>query len=263
MAENHRSPSSGSSRLGSAARVIHVVPAHADSAMADLWIPLRSGSDIVLLGALVRYVLEEQKDFREYELHYTNASVILRDDMRDTEDLDGLFSGWDPVAQRYDTTSWGYAAGTEVDTGYQHDPTLQDPMCLSGLAAALRALHAGDGGARLACRSPCSALAEAFCSASGPENGFDVLRAGLDAALRGRSSARRRSCSSCSNIGRPAAACSPCAGASIRARPTSHPFRPAARLPDHAALQGGPDDLAAYVETWREDRQWAYSTATR
>src|SRR5258707_6398537 len=110
------------------ARVIHVDPRFTrTSAMADLWVPLRSGSDIVLLGALVRYVLEEQKDFREYVLHYTNASVILRDDMRDTEDLDGLFSGWDPAAQRYDTMTWAYAAGTSGTTGNQQDLTLQDP----------------------------------------------------------------------------------------------------------------------------------------
>src|SRR5258707_13279215 len=113
------------------ARVIHVDPRFTrTSAMADLWVPLRSGSDIVLLGALVRYVLEEQKDFREYVLHYPNASVILRDDMRDTEDLDGLFSGWDPVAQRYDTMTWAYAAGTSGATGYQQDLTLQGPRCV-------------------------------------------------------------------------------------------------------------------------------------
>jgi formate dehydrogenase major subunit len=73
----------------------------------------------VLLGALVRYVLEEQKDFREYVLHYTNASVILRDDMRDTEDLDGLFSGWDPGGAALRHHVLGYAAGTEGATGYQ------------------------------------------------------------------------------------------------------------------------------------------------
>src|SRR5438270_11758271 len=84
------------------AKLIHVDPRFTrTSAMADLWIPLRAGSDIVLLGALVRYVLENQKDFREYVLHYTNASVILREDFRDTEDLDGLFSGWDAEQHRY------------------------------------------------------------------------------------------------------------------------------------------------------------------
>src|SRR5258708_18835824 len=93
----------------SGAKLIHVDPRFTrTSAMADVWIPLRAGSDIVLLGALVRYVLENQKDFREYILHYTNAAVILRDDLRDTEDLDGLFSGWDAEKRRYNPETWAY-----------------------------------------------------------------------------------------------------------------------------------------------------------
>src|SRR5262245_52809480 len=83
------------------ARVIHVDPRFSrTSAMADLWIPMRAGSDIVLLGALVRYALEEGKVFTEYVRHYTNAGVILRDDFRDTEDLDGVFSGWNASQHR-------------------------------------------------------------------------------------------------------------------------------------------------------------------
>src|SRR5437660_6212275 len=91
------------------AKIIHVDPRfNRTSAMADIWIPLRAGSDIVLLGALIRYVLENERDFREYVLHYTNASVLLREDFRDTEDLGGVFSGWDEEAKRYDPESWAY-----------------------------------------------------------------------------------------------------------------------------------------------------------
>jgi len=162
------------------ARVIHVDPRFTrTSAMADLWVPLRSGSDIVLLGALVRYVLEEQKDFREYVRHYTNASVILRDDMRDTEDLDGLFSGWDPVARRYDTTTWGYAPGTEGATGYQQDPTLQHPRCVYQVLRRHFARYTPELVER-ACGVPPDLfreLAEAFCSASGPEKTASICYA--------------------------------------------------------------------------------------
>src|SRR6266403_4305429 len=94
------------------AKLIHVDPRFTrTSAMADLWIPLRAGSDIVLLGALVRYVLENRKDFREYVLHYTNAAVILREDFRDTEDLGGVFSGWDPEKKFYHNETWSYERG--------------------------------------------------------------------------------------------------------------------------------------------------------
>src|SRR5207253_7549937 len=43
-------------------------------------------------------------------VHYTNAATILREDFKDTEDLDGLFSGWD--GKQYDPESWLYA-GTQ------------------------------------------------------------------------------------------------------------------------------------------------------
>src|SRR5688572_8579313 len=79
------------------ATIIHVAPrVSRTSALADLWVPIRAGADLVFLGALVRHVLENRLFFHEYLLHYTNASCMLRQDFRHTEDLDGLFSGWDP-----------------------------------------------------------------------------------------------------------------------------------------------------------------------
>src|SRR3989442_13570985 len=77
------------------AKIIHVDPRFTrTSAMADIWVPLRAGSDIIFLGALMNYVLANNKDFHEYVAHYPNPSPLLRDDFKDTEDLDGLFSGW-------------------------------------------------------------------------------------------------------------------------------------------------------------------------
>ena len=85
------------------AKIIHVDPRYTrTSAMADVWVPLRAGSDIVFLGALIHYVLENGKEFRDYIVPYTNASTILREDFRDTEDLNGLFSGWDGEKGKYD-----------------------------------------------------------------------------------------------------------------------------------------------------------------
>ncbi len=92
------------------ARVIHVDPRFTrTSAFADTFVPLRAGSDIAFLGAIVRYILEEDRAFREYVVRYTNASTIISEDFRDTEDLDGLFSGWDPETRTYDPDSWQYA----------------------------------------------------------------------------------------------------------------------------------------------------------
>jgi formate dehydrogenase major subunit len=91
------------------ATIIHVDPRFTrTSAMADLWTPIRAGTDIVFLGAMVNYVLANGLEFRDYVVPYTNAGTIINEDFRDTEDLGGLFSGWDPAAQRYSPETWAY-----------------------------------------------------------------------------------------------------------------------------------------------------------
>lgn len=91
------------------ATVIHVDPRFTrTSALADIHVPLRAGTDIAFLGALINHVLSNDKDFREYVVAYTNAPAILREDFADTEELDGLFSGFDPESRHYETSSWMY-----------------------------------------------------------------------------------------------------------------------------------------------------------
>ncbi len=103
------------------AKVIHVDPRFTrTSAMADYWLPLRAGSDIVFLGALINYVIINEKYFREYVAHYTNAATILREDFRDTEDLGGLFSGWDPEKKKYDPETWLYAGAKKKEPAPGH-----------------------------------------------------------------------------------------------------------------------------------------------
>jgi formate dehydrogenase major subunit len=99
------------------AKVIHVDPRfNRTSAMADIWLPLRAGSDIIFLGAMVNYVLANNKEFREYVVHYTNAATLLKDEFKDTEDLDGLFSGWDAEKKKYDPESWLYRSAPKKDS---------------------------------------------------------------------------------------------------------------------------------------------------
>src|SRR5690625_7652956 len=93
------------------AKVIHIDPRFTrTSANADRHIAIRAGTDIVLLGAVIRHVLENELYFKEYVPAYTNASTILAEDSADTEDLDGPFSGYDPETGTYDNSSWTYAA---------------------------------------------------------------------------------------------------------------------------------------------------------
>ncbi len=182
------------------AKVIHVDPRFTrTSAMSDIWVPLRAGSDILFLGALIHYVLENNKEFREYVVNYTNAPMILRDDLRDTEDLDGLFSGWDAENKKYDPESWLYQGtpvnagannegkpghapaggghgkdrgGEAQDTGkYQEDRTLQHPRCVFQVLKRHFSRYTPEMVERF-CGVPQEVFvkaAEAFTSASGPE----------------------------------------------------------------------------------------------
>jgi formate dehydrogenase major subunit len=138
------------------AKIIHVDPRYTrTSAMADIWVPLRAGSDIIFLGAVVNYVLENNREFREYVVNYTNAATVIREDFRDTEDLDGFFSGWDAKKEKYDPESWLYQGSPVKDDGqkpghsaaggghgkdrggeaqdagkFESDPSLQHPRCV-------------------------------------------------------------------------------------------------------------------------------------
>jgi formate dehydrogenase major subunit len=133
------------------AKVFHVDPRFTrTSAMANRWVGIRAGSDIAFLGGVVNYILEHERYFREYVENYTNAPVIVHEEFRDTEDLDGVFSGFDPKTGKYDVETWMYAGmevegaagkGEQVGKGGggstlahgeppEEDPTLQHPRCI-------------------------------------------------------------------------------------------------------------------------------------
>ena len=101
------------------AKVIHVDPRFTrTSAMADLHVPIRAGSDIAFLGGVIRHILENGREFREYVKHFTNGPAIISEDFKDTEDLDGFFSGFDAELGVYRPKSWGYEdAGGELAAG--------------------------------------------------------------------------------------------------------------------------------------------------
>jgi formate dehydrogenase major subunit len=125
------------------ATVIHVDPRFTrTSAVADVHVPLRAGTDIAFLGGIINHVLENDAWFREYVLAYTNASTIVGEDFVDTEDLDGLFSGFDADDRTYDLETWQYASGKvrsasgdanpegKTGTEFETDETLQHPRCV-------------------------------------------------------------------------------------------------------------------------------------
>ena len=133
------------------AKIIHVDPRFTrTSAMSDMHVPIRAGSDIAFLGGIVNYIIQNDRYFKEYVVHYTNAAALVTDDFSDTEDLDGLFSGWNADEGKYEVDSWQYE-GVEVPNpsgesgtfsgeaeseggtkaqAERRDLTLQDPSCV-------------------------------------------------------------------------------------------------------------------------------------
>lgn len=105
MAENHpvafRWPMKAKVEHG--AKIIHIDPRFTrTSAVADIYAPVRAGSDIAFLGGVINYVINNErwnKDpfFKTFIVNYTNAATLLREDFQDTEDLDGVFSGLEPA----------------------------------------------------------------------------------------------------------------------------------------------------------------------
>ena len=133
------------------ATIIHVDPRFTrTSAMSNIHVPIRAGSDIAFLGGIINYIFDNERYFKDYVVNYTNAAAIIADDFQDTEDCDGLFSGWNPEKGAYDNDSWFYkdvevapaAGASEMFSGEPHtergsqlsaehfDHTLEDPKCV-------------------------------------------------------------------------------------------------------------------------------------
>src|SRR6476620_8916801 len=91
------------------ATIIHVDPRFTrTSAVSDIHAAIRAGTDIVFLGALVNHVLSNDLYFREYVVAYTHAPTVSTEDYQDTEELGGLFSGYDEEKRTYDSEYWRY-----------------------------------------------------------------------------------------------------------------------------------------------------------
>src|SRR5205807_1615395 len=104
-------------------------------AMANIYAPVRAGSDIVFLGALIRHVLAQlevildkpaerrdgrDKFFLDYLIHYTNAATLITEDYTDAEDGQGIFAGFQQAQRRYDHSKWRY--DTEGGGQQSHEP---------------------------------------------------------------------------------------------------------------------------------------------
>jgi formate dehydrogenase major subunit len=95
------------------------------SSKADFYTALRSGTDIAFLGGMIKYILENEKYFKEYVAEYTNAAFIISDSFKFD---DGLFSGYDAKSRKYDKKTWAFE---KDENGIpKKDKSLQDPRCV-------------------------------------------------------------------------------------------------------------------------------------
>ncbi len=111
------------------AKLIVVDPRFTRTAsVADVYAPIRPGTDIAFLNGVIRYLLEKDLIQHDYVRAYTNASLIVKDGYGFE---DGLFTGYKEDTHSYDKTSWDY----ELDgQGYAKvDDSWQDPRCVINL----------------------------------------------------------------------------------------------------------------------------------
>ncbi|TBH21030.1 formate dehydrogenase-N subunit alpha [Thermus thermamylovorans] len=115
------------------AKIIVVDPTFNRSAsVADLYVPIRTGTDIAFLGGLIKYILDNGLYDEYYVREYTNASFLVHPDFRTATDLDGVFSGFVPLEDNpfyrgaYDRSTWSYQL--DENGMVRRDPTLEDPQ---------------------------------------------------------------------------------------------------------------------------------------
>jgi formate dehydrogenase major subunit len=117
------------------ATLIHVDPRFTrTSALCDHFVGIRAGTDIAFLGGLINHVLTSERWFKEYVLAYTNASTIIQEGFEDTEDLAGLFSGYDRERHAYNATDghWGYEGSTSDQGGHEEGRAEQEKPGIHG-----------------------------------------------------------------------------------------------------------------------------------
>jgi formate dehydrogenase major subunit len=169
------------------AKIIHVDPRFTrTSAVADIHVPLRSGTNIAFFGGLIHYAIQHNLYFKDYVVHYTNAPFLIDPAFKTATDLGGLFTGLeatgkggpDPhVAERYDRSSWKYQLDGEGNA--KRDLTLQDPNCVFQLLKRHYSRYTPEMVERV-CGIPKDKFvkaAELFCGSSGPEKTASITYA--------------------------------------------------------------------------------------
>ena len=117
------------------ATIIHVDPRFTrTSATANIFAPIRAGSDIAFLGGMINYVIQNERYFHDYVVNYTNAAQIINPEYIDAENLEGIFSGYDETKDppAYDKASWNYVGQGQTPHTHERAYTARAPLDLKG-----------------------------------------------------------------------------------------------------------------------------------
>src|SRR5437870_8630265 len=95
------------------------------ASVADVYAPIRPGTDIAFLNGIIRYALETGRYHEEYVRIHTAGPYIVGEKFAFD---DGLFSGFDPEKGAYDKSAWAYEPDPKTN-GYQVDRTMKHPRC--------------------------------------------------------------------------------------------------------------------------------------
>lgn len=113
-------------------KIIHVDPRYTrTSVIADLYCPMRSGTDIAFLSGMANYIIQNKLYHEEYVKAYTNATFLVAEGF---DFKDGLFTGYDSDKRSYNNSTWDYQY-EEDGTTIKKDPTMTDPRCAFQLMA--------------------------------------------------------------------------------------------------------------------------------
>ena len=116
-------------KIENGAKLIVIDPRFTRTAsVADVYLPIRPGTDIAFLNGMIRYLLENDKIQHEYVRAYTNAGLIVKEGFGFQ---DGLFTGYNEQTHSYDKSTWDYE---KDDQGFAKvDDSLKDPRCVINL----------------------------------------------------------------------------------------------------------------------------------
>jgi formate dehydrogenase major subunit len=97
------------------------------SAKADVYAPLRSGTDIAFLNGMMNYMFQNKLYDEFYVKHYTNAPFLVDPAFR-LPGESGVFSGYEPEARKYDKSTWAFQK--DEQGVIKKDMSMEDPQCV-------------------------------------------------------------------------------------------------------------------------------------